>query len=64
MYKKISKKIQYYRNIKGVSLEKLSIDTGLNMNFLKSIEKCTRKPSLRTIEKICKALDINYKDLF
>jgi len=64
MYKKISEKIQYYRDIKGVSLDKLSADTGLNASHLKSIEKCTKKPSLKTIEKICKALEIEYKDLF
>ena len=64
MYKKISEKIQYYRYIKDVSLDKLSSDTGLNTSYLRSIEKCTKKPSLKTIEKICKALEINYKDLF
>lgn len=64
MYKRISEKIQYYRICKGVSIEKLSADTGLNASFLRSIEKCTKKPSLKTIEKICKALEIDYRDLF
>lgn len=63
MYENISKQIYYYRNIKKVSIDQLSEVTGLSSRYLKSIEKNSRKPSLLTIEKIAKALNINITNL-
>ncbi len=58
-YKKLGQNIKYYRNQKKLTQEELANLVGLSLEFIGRIEIATNKPSLETIFKIAKALDIN-----
>lgn len=44
------------REKKGISQEQLALDSGLHRTYISLIERGKRSPSLRTIERIVKAL--------
>ena len=52
----------------GYSVRKLGKETGLDPTYVSSLERNSRKyvPSLKTISKLCNALDVTskYKDIF
>ena len=49
------------RKEKGYSLDKLAELSGLDKSEISKIENGVRNPKLSTIKKICKNLDISYK---
>jgi transcriptional regulator with XRE-family HTH domain len=50
--------IKDLRNKKSLSQDELSDKTGLDRTYISLLERGKRNPSLLTILKICKALDI------
>lgn len=62
----IGKNIQKYRNEKKFTIKDLSIMTGLDINYLKSIEKngVDKNITFDSLIKICNALEIKIINLF
>lgn len=58
------RKLQRARKKSGITQEKLADATRLSTTFIGLIETGRRRPSMKTLQKIASALDINMKDLF
>lgn len=57
--------IKMLRTNRNMTLYKLSKETGLSRTYLRNLENNkTFNPTLLTLEKIAKALDVNIKNLF
>jgi transcriptional regulator with XRE-family HTH domain len=56
-------RIQRYRKMQNLSQESLARKSGIDRTYMCDIEKGNRNISLRIIEKISKALDINITKL-
>jgi transcriptional regulator with XRE-family HTH domain len=55
----LSKKIKYYRIMKGLSQEKLAQHTGISRNYLNQIENSKKIPSTRTLLKLSEELSVD-----
>ena len=56
--------IRFYRNKKGISILKLSNETGISRSHLYYIESKKISPTIETLNKIAIALEIPLKDFF
>jgi len=56
-YNKLSLRIKEARHRKGITQEKLALETGLSANFIGRIESKNSKVSLSSLVKICICLD-------
>ena len=57
--------IKMLRTSKNITLYKLSKETGLSRTYLRNLENNkTFNPTLRVLEKIANALNVNIKQLF
>lgn len=63
-YKNLGKKIKELRAEKNLTQDKLAELAGIHPKFTGKIERAEKKPSLDTIIKISKALNIEVKELF
>ena len=61
---KIHNKIRSLRIEKGFSILKLSIESGISRSHLFYIESKKVSPSIETLYKIAKAMDVNIIDFF
>jgi transcriptional regulator with XRE-family HTH domain len=57
-------KIKSIRRIKGVSQMELSLRSNLSQSFIATIEKGKKQPSVLTLLRIAKALEVNPQDFF
>lgn len=64
VHQKIAKNIQKIRKEKNLSQEDLAYKAGLNRAYIGYIERGERKPTVETIEKIARVLQIDIQDLF
>jgi transcriptional regulator with XRE-family HTH domain len=64
VYTEIGKRIVKARNSKGISQEKLAVESGIDRSHMGFIEQGRRKPTLSTLYKIAKSLDISLEQLF
>lgn len=60
----ILKRLREIREEKGISQLELSFESGVSQNMITYIETGKRTPTLKTILKLCTALDINPAMLF
>lgn len=58
------RKLQRVRKKSGLTQEKLADLTKRSTTFIGLIETGKRRPSMKTLQKIASALDVNIKDLF
>lgn len=58
-----SERVRTFRENIGISQEKLAEKAGLHRTYIGSLERAEKIPSLITIVKIAKALNINISDL-
>lgn len=58
------KRIQYLRKLKKLSQEELAFECDINKNYLSDLERGSRNPTLRVIEKLCEGLQISFEELF
>jgi transcriptional regulator with XRE-family HTH domain len=63
-YKKLGKRIKYLREEKGITQEQLAEKVGLSLDFIGKIEVAISKPSVDTLIKIIKALDVEPFEIF
>ncbi len=61
--KKLGMRLFQLRKDAGITQAKLAADTNLSIDLISRIERGERSPSLETIEKISKALNIRPVDL-
>ena len=57
-YRKLGKQIKKLREEKGWTQQYLSELAGIDDKFLGNVERAARKPSMDTVIKIAKALDV------
>ncbi|GAB5566177.1 MAG: hypothetical protein Wins2KO_32400 [Winogradskyella sp.] len=62
--KKVGERIQFLRQQKGISLDKLSIEAELSKNQVWRIENHKHNTSLVALNRIAIALEVSLKDLF
>jgi transcriptional regulator with XRE-family HTH domain len=60
---KLGKNIRNYRKATGLTQEKLGIAAKLSQTQISTIESGLGNPSIKTLDKIAKALNINVADL-
>ena len=56
-------RIKYLRKRKGLSQEDLALEADINKNYLSDLERGTRNPTLKVLEKISIALGITISEL-
>lgn len=61
--KQLGMRIRYLRTKKKMSIEELALEAGVNKNYLSDLERGTRNPTLKIMEKIAKALEIDLSTL-
>lgn len=59
----IGERLKAIRNSQGISIRQLEFLSGVSQATISRIENENHSPSIETLEKICKALDITLKDL-
>ncbi len=64
IYKKLGLNIKKYRELRGLTQEKLAEKSNISLDFMGKIEVSISRPSFRTIIAIANALEIPLKDLF
>ena len=56
--------IRARRKEKGLSREELAEMIGVSLNSIRFYEEGRRRPTIETLEKLAKALDVKMDDLF
>ena len=62
--KQLGMRIRYLRKTKKMSQEDLALEAEVNKNYISDLERGERNPTLKIMEKIAKALDIDLATLF
>ena len=57
-------RIKYLRSLKKWSQEDLALEAGINKNYLSDLERGSRNPTVKVMEKIANALGITISELF
>lgn len=61
--KQLGMRIRFLRKQKNLSIEDLSLEAGVNRNYLSDLERGVRNPSLKVLSRIAKALKISISEL-
>ena len=61
--KQLGMRIRFLRKQQNLSIEDLSLEAGINKNYLSDLERGTRNPSLKILSRIAKALKISISEL-
>ena len=61
---KIGRRVRELRNQKGWTQEQLEEHSGLDRTYISDIERGVRNPSVKSIEKIAKALKVKASEIF
>lgn len=64
LYSEIGNRIVEARRKANISQEQLAYSSGIDRSHMGFIEQGRRKPTVSTLFRICKALDIQLEDLF
>lgn len=57
-------RIRYFRHLRKLSQEQLALQAGINPAFLGHLERGLKSPTITTLEKLVRALDITFEELF
>ena len=60
----VGKRITFFREKKGITVNKLANLSGISQSFLRDIELGKKQPTIEYLEYICYGLDITLKDFF
>jgi len=60
----VGNRIRQYRQRSGLSQEKLALNAGLTVSFLGDIERGNKKPTVESLEKLLRALNISFLEFF
>ena len=64
IYKMMAVRIRDFRKQKGLTLKQLAQEADITPTFLGNIERGISKPTLYTAEKIARALELDFEELF
>jgi len=64
LLKLVGENILYYRKLRRFSLEKLSVRSKLNIDFINRVERGLMNISIVSLEKIAIALNVEPKEFF
>ena len=62
--KQLGMRIKYLRSVKHWSQEDLALEAEVNKNYISDLERGTRNPTVKVLEKIAKAFSISLSELF
>lgn len=60
----VGMRIRELRTRKGFSQEKLALEAEIDRTYLAGIENGKRNPTLKSLEKILRTLEISFEDFF
>ena len=60
----VGERIRKIRKEEGLSLELFALRCDMNAAYVGHIERGVQNPTLNTLERICKGLDVSAEDLF
>ena len=60
----VGSRIRYFRHLRKLSQEQLALQAGINPAFLGHLERGLKSPTITTLEKLIRALDISFEELF
>lgn len=60
---KLGKRVRDLRKAKGWTQEKLEEHSGMDRTYISDIERGVRNPSVKSLEKLAKALKVRVSDL-
>ena len=62
--KQLGMRIKYLRSVKRWSQEDLALEADINKNYISDLERGTRNPTVKVLEKIAIAFSISLEELF
>ena len=62
--KQLGMRIKYLRSLRKWSQEDLALEAEVNKNYLSDLERGSRNPTVKVVEKIAKAFGITISELF
>ncbi len=62
--KQLGMRIKYLRTLRKWSQEDLALEADVNKNYISDLERGSRNPTVKVLEKIAKALQISLSELF
>ncbi|EXX86746.1 transcriptional regulator [Paenibacillus darwinianus] len=62
-YDQLAQRIRAFRKLKGFTQQQLADRLGVSVAVLGSLERGTRKPETKLIERIAESLGIEYEEL-
>jgi len=60
----VGDRIRYYRRIKDMTQETLAFKSDISGTFLSDVERGKKKPTVDSLEKLLKALDVTFQEFF
>lgn len=60
----IGKRISFFRELKGYSVNKLATLSGISQSYLRDVELGKKNPTVEVLSYLCEALGISLKDFF
>lgn len=60
----VGKRITWFREKKGITVNKLANEAGISQSYLREVELGKKKPTVETLSFVCEALGITLKDFF
>lgn len=60
----IGKRISFFREAKGYSVNKLATLSGISQSYLRDVELGNKNPTVELLSYLCDALDISLQEFF
>jgi transcriptional regulator with XRE-family HTH domain len=60
----VAERIKFFRERKGITVNKLANTAGVSQSFLREIELGKKKPTVETLDVLCDALGVTLRDFF
>ena len=60
----VAKRIRFFREKKGLTVNKLANLSGISQSFLRDVELGSKKPTVETVSLLCDALGLTLGDFF
>jgi transcriptional regulator with XRE-family HTH domain len=64
VHRQLTKRIKELARAKGLSANRLADFAGLGRGFVSNVLTGKKSPTVRTLSKVAKALDVEVRDLF
>ena len=61
--RRLAERVRTFRKAKGWSQEELADQAGLHRTFISQVERAAKRTTIRSVERIAKALGVNFGQL-